>query len=196
MAHQVAIDCHVQNDYQLYITLTNSVDEDTKGKIQREKNEFMTGAAGDVPSSMLYFNKLMMKDKVNSRPLLPTSETTSGCLTCTCRQQQSATFIAHFNDYVHNQMAALSTCGETTHKLLNNLFKACARADCEEFHDFIKDAQRDWECKHHVYKPEILMNKCQDKYSCLLLLSQCMYQAGGTHHYTPYRKEILRYPSE
>jgi hypothetical protein len=45
MAYEVAMDCHAQNNYQLYIALTNSVDEDTKGKVQHEKLEFITGAA-------------------------------------------------------------------------------------------------------------------------------------------------------
>jgi hypothetical protein len=66
MARQVSMDRHAQNNYQLYIALTNSVDEDTKGKMQREKNEYMTGPAGDIPSSMLYFKKLMMKAEVDS----------------------------------------------------------------------------------------------------------------------------------
>jgi hypothetical protein len=96
MAYQVAMDHHAQNDYQLYLTLTNSVDKDTKGKIQHEKSEFMTGVAGNVPSGLLYFKKL-------------------------------------------NQMAALSLWA-TTHDLLNNLFKAYARAECEEFDNFVKDA--------------------------------------------------------
>jgi hypothetical protein len=61
MAYQAAMDCHAQNDYQLYMAMTNSVDEDTKGKMQREKTKFMTGAAMDVPSGILYFKKLMMK---------------------------------------------------------------------------------------------------------------------------------------
>jgi hypothetical protein len=109
-----------------------------------------------------------------------------------------------FNDYVQDQLAALTACGETTHNLLNNLFGirnqpsmitfrtnrlpswlvvrllttssttclAYAREDCEEFRDFIKDAQWDWECNCHVYDPNILMNECNDKYYRLLLLSQ------------------------
>jgi hypothetical protein len=51
---------------QVSIALTNSVDKDTKSKMQREKSEYMTGVAGDVPSGMLYFKKLMMKAEVDS----------------------------------------------------------------------------------------------------------------------------------
>jgi hypothetical protein len=69
MAYQLAMDRHAQNDYQLYVALTNSVDEDTKGKMQHEKNEFMTSPAGDVPNGMLYFKKLMMKAEVNALAL-------------------------------------------------------------------------------------------------------------------------------
>jgi hypothetical protein len=69
-------------------------------------------------------------------------------------------------------MAALSTHGETTHDLLNNLFKAYAKAECEEFRNLVKDARRDWECNCHLYEPEILMNECHDEYSHLLRLSR------------------------
>jgi hypothetical protein len=65
LAYQVTMDCHTQNDYQLYIAFTISVDEDTKGKMQCQKLEIMTGAAGDIPSGMLYFKKLMMKAEVD-----------------------------------------------------------------------------------------------------------------------------------
>jgi hypothetical protein len=53
--------------------------------------------------------------------------------------------ISDFNDYVWDQMAALTARSETTHDLLNNLFKAYARVECEEFRDFIKDACWDWD---------------------------------------------------
>ena len=56
--------------------------------------------------------------------------------------------------------------------MLNNLFKAYAKAECEEFRDFVKDARRDWERDRRVYDPEILMNECQDEYNRLLLLNR------------------------
>jgi hypothetical protein len=147
------------------------VDEDTKEKMQREKNEFMTGPAGDVPSSMLYFKKLMMKAEVDSQAMASHIRDNLGSLDA-YMQSTVQSNILDFNDYVWNKMAALSACGETTHDLLNNLFKAYARTDCEEFRDFIKDACCDWERNCQVYKPEILMNECQDEYNCLLLLRQ------------------------
>jgi hypothetical protein len=41
LAYQAAMDCHAQNDCQIYLTLTNSVEKDTKGKMQRERSEFV-----------------------------------------------------------------------------------------------------------------------------------------------------------
>jgi hypothetical protein len=169
MAYQVAMDRHAQNDYQLYIALTNSVYKDNKGKMQHEKNEYMTGPAGDVPSSMLYFKKLMMKVKVDSQAMASHIRNNLGSLDA-FMQSTAHSNISDFNNYVQNQMAALSTRRETTHDLLNNLCKVYTRTDCEEFWDFIKDACWDWERNRRAYEPEILMNECQDEYNCLLLL--------------------------
>jgi hypothetical protein len=161
MAYQATMDCHRQNDNQLYMALTNSADEDTKGKMQREKAEFMTGAANNIPSGMLYFKKLMIKAEVDSRAMVSHIRDTLGSLD-TYMYTTTNSNITNFSDYVRNQMAAL----------LNNLFKAYARVDCEEFRDFIKDTRHDWERNHRVYDPEILMNECHDDYSRLLLLSR------------------------
>jgi hypothetical protein len=76
--------------------------------------------------------------------------------------------ISDFNDYICNQMAKLSGHGKAIHDLL---FKACTRVNCEKFCDFVKDTHQDWECNHCVYEPEIIMNKCINEYSCILLLS-------------------------
>jgi hypothetical protein len=138
--------------------------------MQREKSEFMMGVAGDVPSRQLYFKKLMMKAEVDSWAMASHIQDNLGLLDVYIQAAVNSN-ISEFNDYVRNQMAALSACGETTHDLLNNLFKAYARAKCEEFHDFVKDARWDWERNCHVYKPEVLMNECQDEYNHLILLS-------------------------
>jgi hypothetical protein len=54
----------------------------------------------------------------------------------------------------HNQMVALTARGETTHDLLNNLVKAYARVECEEFkkpHSWSKDENHP--CKEaHVFQ--------------------------------------------
>jgi hypothetical protein len=170
MVYQLAMNRHAQNDYQLYLALTNSVDEDTKGKMQHEKSEFMTGVAGDIPSSLLYFKKLMMKAEVDSRAMASHIRDNLGSLDVYIQTAVNSN-ISEFNDYVCNQMAALSAHGETTHDLLNNLFKAYARAECEEFCNFEKDARQDWERNRCVYEPEVLMNECQDEYNRLILLS-------------------------
>jgi hypothetical protein len=189
MAYQAAMDRHAQNGYQFYLALTNSVDEDTKGKMQREKGEFMTGAAGDVPSGMLYFKKLMMKAEVDSRAMASHIRDNLGSLDTYILTTANSN-ISDFNDYVRNQMAALSARGETTHDLLNNLFKAYARAECEEFRDFVKDARRDWERNRRAYEPEILMNECHDEYNRLLLLSRWGVRTEQEEHIITLRAEI------
>jgi hypothetical protein len=88
----------------------------------------------------------------------------------TCRTLQTAT--SQISMITYEIKWRPSARGETTHNLLNNLFKAYAKADCEEFRDFVKDARRDWERNRHLYEPEILMNECQDEYNRLLLLSR------------------------
>jgi hypothetical protein len=175
LAYQAAMGRHTQNDYQMYLALTNSVDEDTKGKMQREKNEYMTGAAGDVPSRMLYFQKLMMKAKVDSHAMASHIRDNLGSLDAYILTTDNSN-ISDFNEYIHNQMAALSAQGETTHDLLNNLFKAYARAD--------------WERNRCVYEPEILMNECHDEYNRLLLLSRWGVCTKQEEHIITVRAEI------
>jgi hypothetical protein len=152
------------------MALTNSVDKDTKQKKQHEKTKFMTGAAMDVPVGILYFKKLMMKAKVDSRAMASHIRKNLGSLD-TYMYTTANCNILTFNDYAHDPLAALTAHGETTHDLLNSLFNAYARVDCEEFRDFIKGARRDWERNRCDYDPEILMNECNGEYCCLFLLS-------------------------
>jgi hypothetical protein len=66
-----------------------------------------------------YFKKLMMKAKVNLNNLESIDT-----------YMYANSNISDFSDYFCNQMAALTACGETTHNLLNNLFKAYTRVEC------------------------------------------------------------------
>jgi hypothetical protein len=70
--------------------------------MQREKTKFMTGAAMDVPSGILYFKKLMMKANVDSRPWPPTYATTSDHWIHTCTQQPTATYRPSMIAFVTN----------------------------------------------------------------------------------------------
>ena len=68
-AYQAVPRRHAQNDYQFYVALSNSVDEDTKAKMQLEEHEYMVGPNNDIVSSLLYFKKLIMKGEVDSRAI-------------------------------------------------------------------------------------------------------------------------------
>jgi hypothetical protein len=63
------------------------------------------GAAGDIPSRMLYFKKLLMKAKVNSKAMTSHIHNNLGSLD-TYMQTMANSSISEFNDYIQNQMAA------------------------------------------------------------------------------------------
>jgi hypothetical protein len=107
-----AMDCHAQNDYPMHMALTNSVDEDTKGKVQGEKSEYTMEATGDIPKGMLYLRKLTMKAKVDLKTMAPYICDILGSLG-TYMQTTANGNISGLNGCVCNRMVALSARGES-----------------------------------------------------------------------------------
>jgi hypothetical protein len=167
-AHHASLNRNAQNDHQIYTCLSSSVDEVTKSKMLHEKATYMVGANRNVPSGMLYFKLLMNKADVNSRAkaahIRDNLNSLGVYMTSTAEYN-----ISKFNDYVNTQTTALAARGETTHDLLNNLFKGYAKVGYEEFRDVIKIARRDWETGRDNCSPEILMALALETYNRMTL---------------------------
>jgi hypothetical protein len=74
--------------------------------MRREKTKFMTGAAMDIPSGILYLKKLMMKAEVDLRAMASHIRENLRSLDmymCTTANSNTSTF----NDYICGQLAAL-----------------------------------------------------------------------------------------
>ena len=166
--YQANLNRDAQNDYMLYMCLSNSVDEATKAKLLHEKDSYMVGAKRNVASGLLYFKLLMNKAEVNSRAKATHIRDNLGSLDVYMATTADSN-IAKFNEYVKDQMMALTARGETTQDLLNNLFKGYAKADCEEFREFIKKTRWEWQNGRFDYTPESLMDLCLDNYNTMLL---------------------------
>jgi hypothetical protein len=107
-----AVDCHAQNNHPLHMALTNSADEDAKGKVQGDKSEYTMGATGDIPNVMLYLRKLTMKAEVDLKTMAPHIHDNLRSLG-KYMQTAADSNIYQLNGCVRNQVAALSAWGES-----------------------------------------------------------------------------------
>jgi hypothetical protein len=94
-----------------------------RARCNMRRGEYMTGTANDIPSGMIYFKRLMMKAEVDLRAMALHICNNLGSLD-TYMYTTANSNIANFNNFIQDEMAALNSWGETTHNLLNNLFKA------------------------------------------------------------------------
>lgn len=55
-----------QNNYQVYLCLTNSVCDDTKKRMSNKEHRYMLGAGNDIPCGIAYLKILLMKAEVDT----------------------------------------------------------------------------------------------------------------------------------
>jgi hypothetical protein len=163
--HRLALGRYAQNDFQIYVCLSASVDENTKATMLHEKANYMIGTQG---SGMLYFKLLMNKAEVNTRAKAAHIRDMLNSLDIYMTTTAESN-IAKFNAHVKTQLTSLTARGETTQDLLNNLFKGYAKADCEEFREIIKQTRRDWETGRSECTPDTLMDLALETYNRMLL---------------------------
>jgi hypothetical protein len=58
-----------QNDYQLFMAVMESIDADTKGKMEIERPSYLAGKDHDAESGLLFVKKLLMLAEADSRAI-------------------------------------------------------------------------------------------------------------------------------
>jgi hypothetical protein len=73
-----------------------------------------------------------------------------------------------FNEYVYEQLHALTACGKQTLDLLPNLFKGYKGAKDTQFLEYIREKKAKFEEGTDFLEPEILMSQASIKYQTLV----------------------------
>jgi hypothetical protein len=157
-----------QNDSQLFMAVMESIDADTKGKMEIERPFYLSGKDNDVESGLLFVKKLLMLAEADSRAITAHARTNLTNLDTYMASIPDGNIVA-FNDNVKKQMQTLSTHGETTHDLVIHLFKGYMASTSADFKDFTKRKKESHRENAIDYTPESLMLAAENPYNAMKL---------------------------
>jgi hypothetical protein len=160
-----------QNDYQLYLCLSASVDSTTKEAMTTARNLYIAGAANNVDSGLLYLKKLLMTAETDTRAT--TAHARDNLINLhTYMEQLPGSDIKAFHTYVRRQYQTLTARGETTHDLVHHLFKGYESAKCDEFVKFMKRKKDDFRDGTLDFTPDSLMLVAENKFTDLTVTKE------------------------
>ena len=155
--------CQVQNNYQLYLCLCKSIDEETKKGMANEGHTYMIAAGNHIyPCGPTYLKLLLSKAEVDTRATASHIHRNLAHLP-TYMHQIAKENVTDFNKYVCDNIASLSSRGEASDDLMTNLFDgylACGDKKSVEYIEYLKDAYNEGA----DLVPELLMTKAENKY--------------------------------
>jgi hypothetical protein len=126
-----------QNNYQLYVCLTNSINNKTKRILaNKEQGNSYSGQ----PCGVTYLKLLIQKVKVDRATASHIQRLFTQLDVYMIREAKSD--IVKFNKYVSDQMSALASRGETSNDVITNLFTgymACTDKRFVKYMDKYKD---------------------------------------------------------
>jgi hypothetical protein len=165
-----------QNDYQLYVCLTRSVDVATKETMENEQALYHAGTvipANAVepdlyPSGLLYAKVLLTKAQADSQATITHARSNLIALDQYMARLPNSD-VKEFNDYVKCQLQTLTARGETTNNLILFLFRGYMMAKCPTFIDFITRKEEGYTADGVAYTPESLMSMAEKYYEILKL---------------------------
>jgi len=156
-----------QNNYQLFVCLTNSIDEKTKKTLANEESSYLVM---NKTCGVTYLKLLLQKAEVDTRATA--SHIRKNLTQLDIYMESEAKHdIRKFNQYVKDQLHTLSSRGETSSDILTNLFtgyQACTDKKFVEYIDKYKDEYEEGEDITY----ETLMAKAEKKYQARLLSSE------------------------
>jgi hypothetical protein len=153
-----------QNDYELYVCLTRSVDVATKETMESEHDLYHAGQLTPVgaaeperhPSGLLYAKVLLTKAQADSQATITHARSNLIAL-----DQYMANLpdsdIKLFNEYVRRQLQTLTARGETTQDLVLHLFRGYMMVRCPTFINYITRKEEGYTADGVEYTPESLM---------------------------------------
>mgnify|MGYP005846595275 CR=1 FL=1 len=165
---------NAQNDYQLLCCLLASVDTETKKTMANESRAYtIAGVNANDPSNqsgLCYLKLLLQKAEADTRSVAAVIRGNLVQLPEYMANEAKQDIVA-FNDYVREQMAALTSRGETSTDTLFNLFRAYLSCTDEKFTTYIQ-AYKDRYDEGDNVTIETLMTKAEQKYKTMSLEQQ------------------------
>jgi hypothetical protein len=159
-----------QNNYQLYLCLTKSVDADTIEKMSDESEKYTVTIPGanNAPATthscgVCYLKLLLAKAEVDNKAVASHVRTNLSKLD-QYMVSEAKSNITKFNEYVRKQLRILSQRGEESSDTLTNLFKGYLACNDKDFVADIKRIKRDHDFGERELTPKTLMDRAQEMY--------------------------------
>jgi hypothetical protein len=160
-----------QNDYQLYLCLSASLDATTKEIMTGNRTLYLAGLTNNIDSGLLFLKKLLMIAEADTRATTAHARDNLIMLH-TYMAQLPGSDIRVFHTYVRRQYQTLTARGETTHDLVHHLFKGYENAKCDEFVKFMKRKKDDFRDGTLDFTPESLMLVAENKFADLTVAKE------------------------
>jgi hypothetical protein len=155
-----------QNDYQLYLCLSASLDAHTKEVMTSNRSLCLAGVNDAVDSGLLFLKKLLMIAEADTRAT--TAHARDNLINLdNYMSQLPGSDIREFHTYVRRQYHTLTARGETTHDLVHHLFKGYDNAKCDEFKLFMQRKKDDFRDGTLDFTAESLMLVAENKFADL-----------------------------
>ena len=153
-----------QNNYQLFVCLTNSVDDHTKRILANEEQTYMSTGH---PCGVTYFKMLIQKAEVDTRA---TASHIRRLLTQLdiYMVKDAKHNINTFNEYVNDQMNSLASRGETSNDILVNLIRGYLACSDKKFVEYIEKCKDSYEEGENMTY-QSLMAKAERKYQARVM---------------------------
>ena len=153
-----------QNNYQLFVCLNNSVDDQTKRILANEESLYTSNGP---PCGVTYLKLLLQKAEVDTRA-------TASYIRRNLTQldhymvNEAKNNITKFNEYVNDQLNTLATRGETSSDIVINLLTGYLACSDRKFTEYIEKWKDEYEEGENVSHQD-LMRKAERKYQARMM---------------------------
>jgi hypothetical protein len=130
-----------QNNYQLFVCLTNSIDDNTKRLLAFEEKVY---CANGHPCGVTYLKLLLQKAEVDTRATAAHIRRNLNQLNIYMVKEAKHN-IVQFNQHVNEQLSILSSRGESSNDIIINLFTGYLACSDKKFIEYIEKCQDEYE---------------------------------------------------
>ena len=153
-----------QNNYQLFVCITNSVDDYTKRMLAIEEKVYTSNGH---PCGVTYLKLLIQKAEVDTRATAAHIRRNLTQLNVYMLKEAKHNIIK-FNQHVSEQISALASRGETSNDIIINLFTGYLSCSDKKFVEYIEKCQDEYEDGADITY-QSLMHKAEEKYQSRIL---------------------------
>jgi hypothetical protein len=156
-----------QNNYQLFVCINQSIDNNTKRVLATEESKYHINGH---PCGVTYLKLLLQKAEVDTRATALYIQRNLTQLH-NYMQTEAQGDITKFNQYVNDLMTTLSSRGGTSSDIIINLFTGYMACSDKKFVEYIEKCQDDYEDGAHFTYQE-LMSKAEKKYQARVMTKE------------------------